>query len=423
MSRIIVQKYGGTSVGSIERIKAVAHRAVKTHSEGHRVLVVVSAMSGQTDHLVNLAYEITPQPNDRELDMLLATGEQVTIALLAMAIQHMGAPAISMTGFQANILTDMAHTKARIMDIPTDRLLREFEKGRIVIVAGFQGVTANGDITTLGRGGSDTSAVALAAALKAELCEIYTDVDGVFTTDPNIVPEARKIDRISYEEMLEMASLGAKVLQIRSVEFAMKYGVTIHVRSSFNDNPGTIVTKEEPVMEQVLVQGVTYSKNEAKLTVMGVPDRPGIAATIFNHLSEANIIVDMIIQNVSEQGLADISFTVLKNECEKALQVIKRLIKDPLDAREVQCDDKIAKVSIVGVGMKNHSGVAATMFDTLAREGINILMISTSEIAISCVIDSKYTELAVRSLHEAFELDKPRPSPSHAGSKECPTRS
>ncbi|MGA1791948.1 MAG: aspartate kinase, partial [bacterium] len=306
----------------------------------------------------------------------------------------------------ANILTDMAHTKARIMEIPTDRLLGELKKGKIVIVAGFQGVTTNGDITTLGRGGSDTSAVALAATLKADVCEIYTDVDGVFTTDPNIVPEARKIDRISYEAMLEMASLGAKVLQIRSVEFAMKYGVTIHVRSSFNDNPGTIVTKEEPDMEEVLVQGVTYSKNEAKLTVMGVPDRPGIAATIFNHLAHANIIVDMIIQNISEQGFADISFTVLKNESQKALKVIERLMKEELGAREVQCDDKIAKVSIVGVGMKNHSGVAAKMFDTLAREGINILMISTSEIAISCVIDSKYTELAVRTLHEAFELDK-----------------
>jgi aspartate kinase len=319
---------------------------------------------------------------------------------------------MSMTGSQANILTDMAHTKARIMDIPTNRLMKELENGKILIVAGFQGVTPHGDITTLGRGGSDTSAVALAATLKADICEIYTDVNGVFTTDPNIVPEARKIDRISYEEMLEMASLGAKVLQIRSVEFAMKYGVTIHVRSSFNDNPGTIVTKEEPDMEQVLVQGVTYSKNEAKLTIIGVPDRPGIAATIFNHLSDSNIIVDMIIQNISEQGLADISFTVLKNESQKALQVIQSLMKEPLGAREVRCDDKIAKVSIVGVGMKNHSGVAARMFDSLAREGINILMISTSEIAISCVIESKYTELAVRALHEAFELEKPLSQPN-----------
>lgn len=406
MKKIIVQKYGGTSVGSIERIQEVAKRVIATHEAGNHVVVVVSAMSGQTDHLINMAYEINMNPSEREMDMLLATGEQVTIALLAMAIHRMGHPAMSMTGSQAKILTDMAHTKARIMEIPTERLKKELEKGKILIVAGFQGVTANGDITTLGRGGSDTSAVALAAALKADICEIYTDVDGVFTTDPNIVPEARKIDRISYEEMLEMASLGAKVLQIRAVEFAMKYDVPIHVRSSFNDNPGTIVTREEPDMEQVLVQGVTYSKNEAKLTVMGVPDRPGIAATIFNHLSDSNIIVDMIIQNISEQELADISFTVLRNECQKALQVIQSLIKEELGAREVRCDDKIAKVSIIGVGMKNHSGVAAKMFDTLAKEGINILMISTSEIAISCVIDIKYTELAVRALHEAFELDK-----------------
>ena len=406
MKKIVIQKYGGTSVGSIDRIRAVAERVAAAHEAGNHVIVVLSAMSGQTDRLTDMAHEITANPSDREMDMLLATGEQVTIALLAMALQHMGHPAISMTGSQANILTDMAHTKARIMEIPTDRLLGELKKGKILIVAGFQGVTTNGDITTLGRGGSDTSAVALAATLKADVCEIYTDVDGVFTTDPNIVPEARKIDRISYEAMLEMASLGAKVLQIRSVEFAMKYGVTIHVRSSFNDNTGTIVTKEEPDMEEVLVQGVTYSKNEAKLTVMGVPDRPGIAASIFNQLSHANIIVDMIIQNISEQGFADISFTVFKNESQKALQVIERLMKEELGAREVQCDDKIAKVSIVGVGMKNHSGVAAKMFDTLAREGINILMISTSEIAISCVIDSKYTELAVRTLHEAFELDK-----------------
>jgi aspartate kinase len=406
MKKIIVQKYGGTSVGSIERIMTVAKRVSAAHEAGNHVLVVVSAMSGQTDHLINLANEITMSPSEREMDMLLATGEQVTIALLAMAIHSMGHPAISMTGSQANILTDMAHTKARIMDIPTDRLIKEMEKGNILIVAGFQGVTADGDITTLGRGGSDTSAVALAAALKADICEIYTDVDGVFTTDPNIVPEAHKIDRISYEEMLEMASLGAKVLQIRAVEFAMKYGVPIHVRSSFNDNQGTIVTREEPDMEQVLVQGVTYSKNEAKLTVIGVPDRPGIAATIFNHLADANIVVDMIIQNISEQELADISFTVLRYECQKALQVIQDLIKEELGAKEIQCDDKIAKISIVGVGMKNHSGVAAKMFNTLAKEGINILMISTSEIAISCVIESKYTELAVRALHEAFELDK-----------------
>jgi aspartate kinase len=416
MKKIIVQKYGGTSVGSIERIMTVAKRVRTAHEAGNHVIVVVSAMSGQTDHLINMAHEITMNPSEREMDMLLATGEQVTIALLAMAIHRTGHPAISMTGPQANILTDMAHTKARIMDIPTDRLIKELEKGKILIVAGFQGVTADGDITTLGRGGSDTSAVALAAALKADICEIYTDVDGVFTTDPNIVPEARKIDRISYEEMLEMASLGAKVLQIRAVEFAMKYSVPIHVRSSFNDNQGTIVTREEPDMEQVIVQGVTYSKNEAKITVIGVPDRPGIAATIFSHLADANIVVDMIIQNISEQELADISFTVLRNECQKALQVIQDLIKEELGAKEIQCDDKIAKVSIIGVGMKNHSGVAAKMFNTLAKEGINILMISTSEIAISCVIESKYTELAVRSLHEAFELDKIQ-SQSNRGSE------
>jgi len=406
MKKICVQKYGGTSVGSIERILAVAKRVVATYDSGSHVIVVVSAMSGQTDRLIQLAKQICEQPDDREMDMLLATGEQITIALLAMAIHHMGRPAISMTGSQANILTDNVHTKARIMDIPTKRLMAELEKEKIIIVAGFQGVTETGDITTLGRGGSDTSAVALAAALKADVCEIYTDVDGVYTTDPNIVPEARKIDYISYDEMLEMASLGAKVLQIRSVEFGMKYGVTIHVRSSFNNNPGTIVTREEPDMEQVVVRGVTYSKNEVKLTIVGVPDRPGIAATIFNHLANANIIVDMIIQNISEEGLADISFTVPKTESQNAFNVIQRLIDEKLAAKQVKCDDKIAKVSVVGVGMRSHSGVAAKMFNILANEGINILMISTSEIAISCVIDSKYTELAVRSLHEAFQLSK-----------------
>lgn len=407
MQDIYVQKYGGTSVGSTERIKAVAKRVVAAHEAGHHVVVVVSAMSGQTDRLIEMAKEISSNASEREMDMLLATGEQITIALLAMAIQNMGYSAISMTGSQAKILTDNAHTKARIMDIPTNRLMEELQKGNIVIVAGFQGVTEAGDITTLGRGGSDTSAVALAAALKANICEIYTDVDGVFTTDPNIVQEARKIDRISYDEMMEMASLGAKVLQIRSVQFAMNYGVTLHVRSSFNDCAGTIVTKEEPDMEQVVVRGITYSKDEAKLTIVGVPDRPGIAGLIFNHLAEANIMVDMIIQNISEQDLADISFTVLKNESQKALRVLNDLVCDSMGAKEVKCDDKIAKVSVVGVGMKTHSGVAARMFDTLAKEGINILMISTSEIAISCVIESKYTELAVRSLHEAFELDKP----------------
>ncbi|MBN2373353.1 aspartate kinase [bacterium] len=406
MKKILVQKYGGTSVGTIDRIKAVAERVIASYNEGHHVVVVVSAMSGQTDQLIAMAHKISNQPDEREMDMLMATGEQITIALLAMAIQERGYPAVSMTGFQANIITDKAHTKARIMDIPTEKLKNELEKGKIVIVAGFQGVTETGDITTLGRGGSDTSAVALAAVLKADVCEIYTDVDGVFTTDPNVVPEARKIDRISYDEMLEMASLGAKVLQIRSVEFAMNYGVTIHVRSSFNNTPGTIVTREEADMEHVVVRGVTYSKNEVKLTVMGVPDRPGIAATIFNSLAGANIIVDMIIQNISEQGLADISFTVPQNESQKALQVIKGLVKEKLGARQIICDDKISKVSVIGIGMKSHSGVAAKMFDTLANEGINILMISTSEIAISCAIESKYTELAVRALHDAFGLDK-----------------
>lgn len=403
--KIIVQKYGGTSVKSCQRIKEVAKRAIESKNSDTQVVVVVSAMAGHTDKLIELAQEISSYPNEREMDMLLSTGEQITIALLAMAIHELGYKAKSITGFQAKILTDEAHTKARILNISKEKLIEELKKDQIIVVAGFQGITEKGDITTLGRGGSDTSAVALAAALSADICEIYTDVDGVYTTDPNIVPEAKKINKISYDEMLEMASLGAKVLQIRSVEFAKKYNVPIHVRSSFNKNNGTIVTKEDEDMEEVVVRGITYNKNEAKVTIVGVPDKPGIAAKIFNGIAKANILVDMIIQNVSEKGMTDISFTVPKNELQKAKDVIQNLDKEG-ELHKILCDERIAKISVVGVGMKSHSGVAAMMFDTLANEGINISMISTSEIAISCVINSKYTELAVRSLHDAFELEK-----------------
>jgi aspartate kinase len=403
---LVVQKYGGTSVGDIERIRNVARRVLNTKNQGHEVVVVVSAMAGETDKLLRLAQQVTSNPDERELDVLVSTGEQVSIALLAIALKDMGADAKSYLGFQIKIATDSAFGKARITGIESEKVLNDLKGGRIVVVAGFQGIDELDNITTLGRGGSDTTAVAIAAALKADSCEIYTDVDGVYTTDPNICSKARKLSRISYDEMLEMASLGSKVLQIRSIEFAKKYDVPIHVRSSFNDNPGTIVCKEDKDMEKVVVSGVTYNKNEAKIEVMRLPDIPGVAASLFKPIADANIVVDMIIQTSStEKGCADVAFTVPKSDFTKTLQIVKG-IKE-LGGKEVKSNEDIAKVSIVGVGMRSHSNVATQMFSALAREGINIQMISTSEIKISCIIDSKYTELAVRALHDAFELDKP----------------
>ena len=404
---LVVQKYGGTSVGDVERIRNVAKRVLKTKNQGHEVVVVVSAMAGETDKLIRLAQQVTPSPDEREMDVLVSTGEQVSIALLAIALKDMGAEAKSYLGFQIKIATDSAFGKARIAGIESEKMLNDLKKGRVVVVAGFQGVDESDNITTLGRGGSDTTAVAIAAALKADVCEIYTDVDGVYTADPNICSKARKLSKISYDEMLEMASLGAKVLQIRSVEFAKKYNVPVHVRSSFNDNPGTIVRKEDKEMEKVVVSGVTYNKNEAKVEIMRVPDVPGMAAKIFKPLADANIVVDMIIQTSStEKGCADVAFTVPKSDFAKTLQIVKDTIKE-YSGKEVKSNEDIAKVSIVGVGMRSHSNVATQMFSALAKEGVNIQMISTSEIKISCIIDSKYTELAVRALHDAFELDKP----------------
>ena len=401
---LVVQKYGGTSVGSVEKIKNVARRVARTFDEGNQVVVVVSAMSGETDKLVGLANEICEIPDDREYDVLVASGEQVTIALLAMALKSMGYEAKSYLGWQIPIYTDSAHASARIKEIRDDNIRADLDKGTICIVAGFQGIDADGRIATLGRGGSDTSAVAVAAAMKADVCEIYTDVDGVYTTDPRIVEAASKIEKISYDEMLEMASLGAKVLQIRSVEFAKKYGVVIHVRSSFNDNLGTLVKEEDADMETVLVSGISYNKNEAKISVMRVPDKPGIAADLFIPLSEANITVDMIIQNVSHEGFTDMTFTVPRTDFKKALIIVEESAKK-IGAETVKTDENIAKVSIIGVGMRSHSGIASKMFATLSQEGVNIQMISTSEIKVSCVIEDKYTELAVRVLHEAFGLD------------------
>ncbi len=405
---LIVQKYGGTSVANIDRIKAVADRVAKTVEAGNQVVVVVSAMAGETDKLIELAHQVNPSPGEREMDLLLSSGERVTSALTAMAIQALGHKAIALTGRQMGIVTDAVHTKAKIEKISGKRALQALEEGYVVVVAGFQGVTEEGeDVTTLGRGGSDLTAVAIAWALNADLCEIYTDVEGVFTTDPNIVPDARKLDRISYEEMLELASSGAKVLQTRSVEFAMKYNVPLVVRSSFNDNPGTYVCKEDKEMEKVMVSGVAYDKNQVKFTILKVPDRPGIAARLFKQIAEANIVVDMIVQNISSDGQStDISFTVPKTDKNRAMEIAQR-VSNELGAGGVIIDENIAKVSIVGVGMKTHSGVAAKMFETLAEHGVNIMMISTSEIKVSCVINDKYTELAVRALHEAFELQNP----------------
>ena len=400
---LIVQKYGGTSVGSIERIKNVAQRVVATKKRGHQVVVVLSAMSGETDRLINLANEIDPEHNSREHDVLVSSGEQVSIALLAMAIEILGEKAISYLGSQIMIRTDSDHSRARIMDIDGSQIQKALDDDSIVVVAGFQGVDAEGDITTLGRGGSDTSAVAVATALSADVCEIYTDVDGIYTTDPNICKQARKLDRISYNEMLELASLGAKVLQIRAVEFAQKYGIPIHVRSSFSDSQGTIVCKEEESMEKAIVSGVAYNKNEAKITICGIPDRPGIAASIFSAISDQGIVVDMIIQNISAEGLTDLTFTVPTLDYDHALNSLQK-INHEIGAQDINGDKDIAKVSIVGIGMRTHANVASRMFSTLARENINIMLISTSEIKVSCVIAEKYTELAVRVLHQEFEL-------------------
>ncbi len=401
---LIVQKYGGTSVGDADRIKNVARRVSQARAAGHDVVVVVSAMAGETDRLIALAQKMADRPNERELDVILATGEQVSIGLLSLALHGLGQRARSLTGAQVRIQTDDVHTKARILSIDGERVRQALADGEIVIVAGFQGVSAEDEITTLGRGGSDLTAVAMAAALSADVCEIYTDVDGVYTTDPNVVPEARKLDRISYDEMLELASLGAKVLQTRSVEYAKNYLVPVHVRSSFNDNPGTMVVKEDSAMEKVVVSGVAYNKQEAKITITRVSDRPGIAATLFGRVAEANIVVDMIVQNIGQDWSTDISFTVPRTDYARTLDIVRAVVKE-LGADRVIGDDKIAKVSIVGVGMRTHSGVAAKMFEMLGREKINILMISTSEIKVSCVIEAKYAELAVRVLHEAFGLD------------------
>ncbi len=398
---LIVQKYGGTSVGTIERIKSVARRIAESCKGGNQVVVVVSAMAGETDRLIKLAHELSPSPDDREMDMLLSSGERVSIALLAMALNALGHRARSFTGRQVGIITDEVHTRARIERIEAQRLKEALAEGVIPIVAGFQGINRRSDVTTLGRGGSDTTALALAAALSADRCDIYTDVDGVYTCDPNLVPAAKKLARISYEEMLEMSSLGAKVLQPRSVVFAMKYGVPVRVRSSFSDWEGTIVCKEDRLMEEGVVSSVTYDKNQAKVTLLGVPDRPGVASRVFGVLADENVVVDMIVQNISQDGLTDISFTVARQEARKATEVMRKMLSE-IGAKDVSLAENIAKVSIIGVGMRSQSGVAAKMFATLAREGINILMISTSEIKISCVVDAKYTELAVRSLHEAF---------------------
>ncbi len=398
---LIIQKYGGTSVGSIERIKGVAKRVAATKDAGHQVAVVVSAMSGETNRLLGLAKEVTSRPDERESDVLVSTGEQVSVALLAMALKDMGYPAFSMLGHQVQIETDSAFGRARIKNINADRLLSALRDGHIVVVAGFQGVDAEDNITTLGRGGSDTTAVALAAATRADVCEIYTDVDGVYSADPRICPHAKKLSRISHDEMLELASLGAKVLQIRSVEFAKRYQVPVHVRSSFSLDEGTWLVHEEPNMEDVIVSGVTSDLDQVKITVQHVPDRPGLAAKLFGPIAAENIVVDMIIQNASAEGYTDLTFTVPKGDAQKALAKVGAAAPE-LGAKGVVSDTGVAKVSIVGLGMRSHAGVAARMFDALSREGINIQMISTSEIKISVVIDAKYTELAVRVLHDTF---------------------
>lgn len=402
---LIVKKFGGTSVGSIERIRHVAEQVLVDKHNGDQVVVVVSAMAGETNRLVNLSKQIMSMPEGREYDVLVSTGEQVTIALLALALQSMEAPAISLLAHQVKILTDSAHSKARIKMIDDSRIRSELAAGNIVIVPGFQGIDDNNNVTTLGRGGSDTTAVALAAALKADVCQIFTDVDGVYTTDPNLVSAARKIDKISYEEMLEMASTGAKVLQIRSVELAAKYQVPLEVRSSFDNIPGTLVTQEDVAMESQLVTGISFDRNEAKIAVREVPDLPGIASKVFAPISEANINVDMIVQNVSSEGKTDLTFTVTHADLERSLGIVKKVAEE-IGAKHVETSEDVAKVSVIGLGMRSHAGIASQMFQTLAKENINVQMISTSEIKISIIINDKYTELAVRALHEAFELDK-----------------
>jgi aspartate kinase len=402
---LIVQKYGGTSVANLERIKNVASRVAKTHDQGNSVVVILSAMAGITDDLINMADNISQSPDKRELDVLLATGEQTTSALLAMTLKSMNYPAQSLLGHQAEVLTDQCHGNARILDIRADRIKELLKQSHIVVVAGFQGCDPDGNITTLGRGGSDTSAVAIAAALKADVCEIYTDVDGVYTADPNVCPQARKLDAISYDEMLNMASLGAKVLQIRSVGFAKKYKIPVHVRSSFSEEEGTMVVDENSGMERLVVSGVSYDKDQARITLKKVPDKPGIAAKIFTPIADAGIVVDMIIQNTRAGGQTDLTFSVPKASFNQALEMEKKIAAE-IGAEDVFGDKKIAKVSVIGVGMKDHSGVASKMFNALAKENINIIMNSSSEIRISCIIVEKYTELAVRVLHSAFELDK-----------------
>lgn len=405
---LIVQKFGGTSVGTVERIEQVAQKVKKFREAGDDVVVVVSAMSGETNRLIGLANQIMEQPVPRELDVMVSTGEQVTIALLSMALIKRGVPAVSYTGNQVRILTDSAHTKARILHIDDTHIRADLKAGRVVVVAGFQGVDGNGNITTLGRGGSDTTGVALAAALKADECQIYTDVDGVYTTDPRVVPQARRLDKITFEEMLEMASLGSKVLQIRAVEFAGKYNVPLRVLHSFQEGPGTLITidDEEESMEQPIISGIAFNRDEAKLTIRGVPDTPGVAFKILGPISAANVEVDMIVQNVAHDNTTDFTFTVHRNDYLNALEILKQTAAN-IGAREAIGDTNIAKVSIVGVGMRSHAGVASRMFEALAKESINIQMISTSEIKVSVVIEEKYLELAVRALHTAFELDAP----------------
>jgi aspartate kinase len=402
---LLIQKFGGTSVGSIERIQAVADRVIEGRKQGHQIVVVVSAMSGETDRLLELSREISLQASERELDVLLSTGEQVTIALLSMALQSKGCAAESFTGGQVCIRTDAVHNKARIMEIDAKRVSKALQDNKVVVVAGFQGIDEKGNITTLGRGGSDTTAVALAAALQADECHIYTDVDGVYTADPRIVNVARRIDRIAYEEMLEMASLGSKVLQIRSVEFASKYNVSLRVLSSFEDGPGTLITTEDESMEQVLISGIAHNRDEAKLTIRGVPDTPGIASRILGPIAKANIEVDMIIQNIGDDKSTNFTFTVHRGDYKQALDILEGIASE-LGADGVSGDDNIVKISVVGVGMRSHAGIASQMFDALATEGINIQMISTSEIKISVVVDEKYLELGVRTLHSTFGLDK-----------------
>ncbi len=403
---LIVQKYGGTSVGNLQRIENVAEKVIKWQQAGNDIVVVVSAMSGETNRLIEMAKAIDPKAAPRELDVLMATGEQVTIALLAIALEKRGCKARSYTGSQVHILTDNAFNKARIKEIDDKRMRKDLSEGRVVVVAGFQGVDEDGNITTLGRGGSDTSAVALAAALKADECQIYTDVDGVYTTDPRVEPRARRLDRITFEEMLEMASLGSKVLQIRSVEFAGKYNVPLRVLSSFEEEgKGTLITYEDEAMEEARISGIAFNRDEAKLTVIGVPDQPGVAYRILSPVGEANIEVDMIVQNVSEDGKTDFTFTVHRNDYGKALEILQKTARE-LGAEKVTGDTNIVKISLVGVGMRSHAGIASKMFEALAKERINIQMISTSEIKISVVVDEKYLELGVRTLHAAFDLEK-----------------